>query len=90
MNIKVVDQYIRRKNITRHSYKVYKDPNGNMYMLDRQLGDQKFYRAYGPYRHSENPPLMKINGKEKFGEHLTWKQAENCFLSAVADLYTKG
>jgi hypothetical protein len=65
--------------INKHSTRTYEDDEGNRYMLDRTTdGIPPFFSAYGPYKSDFKGllPRLLINGKEYWGNGMSWKKAE--------------
>lgn len=63
--------------INRHKERWYKDCTGQLYILSRTLDVcPPFFEAYGPFkqRYEGLLPRLRVNGKEYWGNGLTWNQ----------------
>lgn len=73
--------------INKHSTRTYTDEDGNLYKLDRTLdGVPPFFAAYGPYSPDFKGilPRLLIDGKEYWGDGISWNQAEKILKEAIS------
>lgn len=87
--IKEIDREIfghDKRAINKHSTRTYEDESGNLYKLDRTLdGAPPFFAAYGPYGPDFRGvlPRLLIDGKEYWGDGISWKKAEAILRRAL-------
>ena len=78
-----------KRAINRHSVRTFRDEYGNLYKLDRCLDAMpRYFTAYGPYHNFTRGllPWLKVQGKETWGEGLSWNKALVLFKSAIPNM----
>jgi len=69
----------RKRAINAHSERTYRDADGQLFRLVRDLdAEGKPFEAYGPFRADFRgfPPRFQVGGQDCFGEGRSWETAE--------------